>query len=233
MIYPMYHNNTFADDLKQSCIDTWNKILNHTFLTEISTNALPIGKFIFYLKQDRIFLIEFCSFLQAVKQKSHDDVHLAELFDKLLCSTINFEMQMQNQILNSLGISSDSSLNSIPSTTTLSYTSYLRKVSLLSSSSPADNMGIIVSAMAPCPWTYFEIAEKLSRYNIENHTYRKWVQFYSSRESYVQVEDLKNILCALAKESTNKDKLAMKRYFATACNYELLFWDMAYNTTTT
>jgi thiaminase (transcriptional activator TenA) len=225
------HHNTFADDLKQSCIDTWNKILNHQFLIEISANALPISKFIFYLKQDRIFLIEFCSFLQAVKQKFHDDVHLAELFDKLLCSTINFEMQMQNQILNSLGISPDSSLNSIPSTTTLSYTSYLRNVSL--SSSAADNMGKIVSAMAPCPWTYFEIAEKLSRYNIENDTYRKWVQFYSSSESFMQVEDLKKILCALAKEASNKDKLVMKKYFATACNYELLFWDMAYNTTTT
>jgi thiaminase (transcriptional activator TenA) len=226
----MYHN-TFADDLKQSCIDSWNKILNHTFLIEISTNALPIDKFVFYLKQDLIFLIEFCNFLQAVKQKSHDDVHIVELFDKLLCSTINFEMQMQNQILNSLGISPDSSLNSIPSTTTLSYTSYLRNVSL--SSSAADNMGKIVSAMAPCPWTYFEIAEKLSRYNIENDTYRKWVQFYSSSESFMQVEDLKKILCALAKEASNKDKLVMKKYFATACNYEFLFWDMAYNTTTT
>ena len=65
---------------KQSCIGTWNKILNHTFLIEISTNALPIDKFIFYLKQDHIFLIEFCSFLQAVKQKTHD-VHLAHWFD--------------------------------------------------------------------------------------------------------------------------------------------------------
>jgi thiaminase/transcriptional activator TenA len=223
------HHNTFAEDLKQSCIGNWNKILNHTFLIEISTNALPIDKFIFYLKQDRIFLIEFCSFLQALKQKS-DDVNLAELFDKLLCSTINFEMQMQNQILNSFGISPDSSLNSIPSTTTLIYTSYLRNISLLSSA--ADNMGKIVSAMTPCPWTYFEIAEKLSRYDIENDTYRKWVQFYSSSDSLMQVEDLKNILCALAKEASNKNKLLMKRYFATACNYELLFWDMAYNSTT-
>ena len=220
------HHNTFADDLKQSCIGTWNKILNHTFLIEISTNALPIDKFIFYLKQDRIFLIEFCSFLQAVKQKSND-VHLAKWFDSLLYSTINFEMQMQNEILKSLGISPDSSLNSIPSTTTLSYTSYLRNVSLSSS----ENMGKIVSAMAPCPWTYLEIAEKLSRYNIENCIFRKWLQFYSSSDSFMQVEDLKNIPCALAKEASNKDKLVMKRYFATACNYELLFWDMAYNST--
>ncbi len=30
----------------------------------------------------------------------------------------------------------------------------------------------------------------------------------------MQVKDLKNILCALAKEASNKDKLLMKRYFA-------------------
>ena len=221
------HHNTFADDLKQSCIDTWNKILNHTFLIEIATNALPRDKFVFYLKQDRIFLIEFCSFLQAVKRKSHD-VHIAEWLDSLLYSTINCEMQMQNQIFNSLGISPDSILNNIPSRTTLSYTSYLRNVS----SSSAESMGKLVSAMAPCPWTYLEIAEKLSRHGIKNDTYKKWVQFYSSGDSLMQVEDLKNILCGLAKEASNKDKLVMKRYFATACNYELLFWDMAYNSTT-
>jgi thiaminase len=71
----------------------------------------------------------------------------------------------------------------------------------------------------------------LSRYNIENCIFREWLQFYSSSESCIQVKDLKNILCALAKEASNKDKLVMKRYFATACNYELLFWDMAYNST--
>jgi thiaminase len=50
-------------------LDSYLELHYHTFLIEISTNALPIEKFVFYLKQDRIFLIEFCSFLQAVKQK--------------------------------------------------------------------------------------------------------------------------------------------------------------------
>ena len=41
--------------------------------------------------------------------------------------------------------------------------------------------------------------------------------------------DLKKILCVLADEEANdKYKLAMKKHFATACRYELLFWDMAY-----
>ncbi len=37
------------------------------------------------------------------------------------------------------------------------------------------------------------------------------------------------MLDALGKEVNEKDKMVMKNHFATACKYEYLFWDMAYN----
>jgi thiaminase/transcriptional activator TenA len=134
-------------------------------------------------------------------------------------------MQMQTQILDILRISSGTNLKGMfPSTatTTLNYTSYLRQISSTGS------MGEIVSAMAPCPWTYFEIAEKLSK-NTFKEWFKKWVQFYSSEESSRQVKEIKMMLDALGKEANEKDKMAMKNHFATSCNYECLFWDMAYN----
>jgi thiaminase/transcriptional activator TenA len=87
--------------------------------------------------------------------------------------------------------------------------------------------------MAPCPWTYLEIAEKLAKsHHVQNNKiYKKWVQFYSSDESRRQTNHLKNILCVLVDDrasSDDKDRLAMKKHFATACKYEFLFWDMAY-----
>ena len=41
-----------------------------------------------------------------------------------------------------------------------------------------------------------------------------------------QVNELKKVLCILADDKNNK--MAMKKHFASACNYEFLFWDMAY-----
>jgi thiaminase/transcriptional activator TenA len=223
---------TFSDALRQHSIETWNKILNHSFITEISMDVLLLDRFTFYLKQDNIFLQEFCNFLQVAKEKSNSP-KVREWFEELIFSTINFEMQMQTQILNMLGISSsETNLEGIfPSTTTttttttttLNYTSYLRKISLTGS------MGEIVSAMAPCPWTYFEIAEKLSKSYIQREIYKKWIQFYSSKQSYRQVKEIKMMLDALSKEASKKEKIAMKNSFATACKYECLFWDMAYN----
>lgn len=224
---------TFADELKLSVMETWQKILNHKFVNEIYNGTLPTDKFIFYLEQDRIFLDEFCRFLTVLKQRSYNNVDLVKLFDNILNSTVNFEIKMQDQIIaDSANLSLSSPPPSLdirrnhrllPSKTTLEYTFYLRQVSSNGS------MGECVSAMIPCPWTYFEIAQKLSKSDLirNNIVYKKWARFYSSDESYKQVNDLKKILCVLADEEANdKDKLTMKKHFATACRYELLFWDM-------
>jgi thiaminase len=62
---------------------------------------LPPNKFVFYLKQDRYFLEEFSRFLDSAKQKT-SDTKLKEWLDSLYLSTVDFEIKMQKQLLNSL-----------------------------------------------------------------------------------------------------------------------------------
>ena len=62
----------FADTLKQHSIDTWQKILSHRFVMELSSEILPVDKFVFYLRQDHYFLEEF-EFLHPAKQKANDN----------------------------------------------------------------------------------------------------------------------------------------------------------------
>jgi len=93
---------SFADTLKQHSIDTWQKILSNRFVMELSGELLPLNKFVFYLRQDHYFLEEFSKFLDSAKQKTNDN-KLKEWLDSLYLSTINFEMEIQRQLLNSLG----------------------------------------------------------------------------------------------------------------------------------
>jgi len=98
---------------------------------------LPPNKFVFYLKQDRYFLEEFSRFLDSAKQKT-SDTKLKKWLDSLYLSTVDFEIKMQKQLLNSL-TSLSSSSNSIanavncdiiiPSKTTFDYTCYLNHTS--------------------------------------------------------------------------------------------------------
>jgi thiaminase/transcriptional activator TenA len=129
---------------------------------------------------------------------------------------------MQNEILYQLednpefiGVSAEE--------TTLKYTSYIKRVS------DSKNLAIIVSAMAPCPWTYYEISEALIKTNIKTEYYKRWVRFYSSKESEEQLNQIKNIMNKLANSVDGSKKIEMKNNFSISCNYELEFWNMAYS----
>ena len=146
----MASNISFSEDLKHNNIDKWNKILNHRFVIEIAEDILPISKFIFYLKQDRIFLESFCNLLAAASRISIDKETKA-WFESLIDNTTRDEMQMQNEILHQLeenlefiGVSAEK--------TTHDYVTYLERVS------ESKALAIIMAAMAPCPWTYYEIS---------------------------------------------------------------------------
>src|ERR1044071_2629015 len=91
----------FADKLRQCSIEIWQSILNHRFITELSSNTLPINKFLFYLKQDHYFLEEFSKFLQSAKQKTINK-QMNQWLDGLYISTVHFEMEMQRQMLRSI-----------------------------------------------------------------------------------------------------------------------------------
>lgn len=215
-----------ADEIKQHNIKYWNDLLNHKFILEMAADSLPTEKFAFYLRQDQIFLKEFCAFLLIAKQKSSDQ-KLKIWFDNLYHSTIDFEMQMQRELLLSLGISdiynnATTAISMAPAT--LDYISFLRQVSL-----SAENLEGIVSAMAPCPWSYLEIAQKLCKGEIKNDVYFKWIQFYSSNESQQQVKELKSILSGLYDKAEDITKRTMEQYFGAACKYEYDFWEAAYN----
>jgi thiaminase/transcriptional activator TenA len=57
-----------------------------------------------------------------------------------------------------------SNLYVLPSKITIEYITYLKRVSSKGS------IGEIVSAMAPCHWTYLEIAEKLAKsHHVQNN----------------------------------------------------------------
>ena len=166
----------------------------------------------------------------AAKQKSSDQ-KLRIWFENLYHSTIDSEMQMQRELLLSLGISNIDN-NATTSTSamamasaTLNYISFLKQIS----SSSTKNLEVLVSAMAPCPWSYLEIAQKLSKSDIKMDVYCKWIQFYSSKESQQQIEELKNILSRLYDRAGESTKRIMKQHFGAVCKYEYDFWKMAYN----
>ena len=169
-------------------------------------------------------MTEFCKLLQTSANIANTTEEI-ELFENLINNTTMFEIKMQEEIMDSIGIGTKPYPEFIQyATTTSNYVSFLK------SAKETNDLGIFVSAIAPCPWTYFEIASKLTKVAVKTPVYKKWIQFYSSKESQKQVSDIKELLNRLAMQTynNNQKKLILMKYFTTACNYELDFWNMAY-----
>lgn len=223
------YSSLVVEKLKQPCIAEWNLLLdynNNRFIAEMTNDCLPVEKFIFYLMQDHAFLKEFCSFLRRLRD-AVGDPSLKTWLESLHQSTVDHEMQMQKQLLVSLGLSEEDIETIVPAEATKNYISFLRKVSASTSIEEK------VSVMAPCPWSYHQIALKMltsCRENkIRNKVYRRWVKFYASQESQQQVEYLKGVLGQLYFNADKANKLIMERSFCAACRQEYSFWKMAYN----
>jgi thiaminase/transcriptional activator TenA len=226
--------SSMAEILRHRCSAKWKLLLdyeNNKFIAEMTDDSLPIDKFIFYLKQDHIFLKEFCSFL--ANARAAEEPSLKRWLGELHYNTINYEMQMQKKVLDSLELSGGINIFSSSSSAakaTLNYISFLKKVSV------SRSVEEMVSAMAPCPWSYLEIAQKIlmiscsnGQNKIRTEAYQKWIEFYSSKESQQQVEYLKSLLGTLYENASKSKKLVMEYHFSIACQYEHDFWKMAYN----
>ena len=131
-------------------------------------------------------------------------------------------MPMQLKLINHFE-SGFRSIGVSPEKCTQNYVSYLEKVS------DSADLALMLSAMAPCPWTYYEISSALERKNIKSEGFRQWIKFYSSKESSKQVIDIRRLLDKLARNSSEEKKRDMKNYFSVSCNHELEFWNMAYS----
>ena len=129
---------------------------------------------------------------------------------------------MQNEILHQfeenlefIGVSAEK--------TTHDYVTYLERVS------ESKDLGIIVSTMAPCPWTYYEISVALIKRDIKTEAFKQWIRFYSSKESRKQISQIIELMNKLARNANEKKKIDMKNHFSISCNHEIGFWNMAYS----
>lgn len=217
------HTIIIAVRIRQKYINDWNALLSNKFIAEMANDSLPLKKFIFYLRQDHLFLKEFCTFLKNAREKVAE-ADMKQFFDSVYKGTVNYEMPMQSDLLSSLGISAEES-EIKQARATSSYVSFLRNTS------SSGRVNIMISAMAPCPWSYLEIAERLSHHSsmIGTEAYRRWIQFYASEESKLQVKELKAILGRVYHKSNQATKKLMEQHFATACKHEHNFWEMAYS----
>ncbi|MGO4375649.1 thiaminase II, partial [Paenibacillus sp. MCAF20] len=169
--------NRFSDRLYRSAEEIWSKSHAHPFLTELRDGTLDPERFIYYLKQDYVYLIDYAKMFAIGSMKARDLDTMVK-FAELLHSTLNVEMELHRQYAERFGVTREALAQTRPSPTTVAYTKYLLDTA---SQGPLSE---VVAALLPCMWSYREIGVAYSKVPgaLDHPLYREWILMYSSEE---------------------------------------------------
>lgn len=213
----------FSDNMRRECAVIWDTEHNHPLVTGIGDGTLELDKFRYYMRQDYIYLIDFCRVIALAAAKT-PDVEDMGWFAKLLDETLNTEMALHVSFCEDFGISEEELLATQPSPTTQAYTRFLLQVAYRGS------VGEISSAILPCMWGYSEIGQMLHDRGLPEDAplYARWIEMYNSEEFADLAAQLRGFLDRIAEDCGNDELDRMRDAFVKGSQYEYMFWDAAW-----
>ena len=213
----------YSDDLRRMGASMWETEQNHPFVTGIGDGSLPLENFRHYMRQDYIFLIEYCRAISLAVAKA-PTVEDMGWFAKLIHETLNTEMALHVGFCADFGISKEDLLATKPSPTTVGYTNHMIQTGFSGSA------GEIATVILPCAWGYCEIGQMLADRGAPESQplYGRWIEMYNSPEFEELAAWLRSFVDRIAKDAGEEELARMKRAFMISSQYEYMFWDAAY-----
>lgn len=216
--------NNLSKILKDENYNNWRRAnFDHPFVQELGKGILPLNKFQYYLKQDYVFLINYCKVLALAASKSPSE-SMMKRWVSLLNETLNSEMDLHRNFCKDFGISISNLEKTIADTSTKNYCDFLIE------NANQNSEKFIAVSLLPCQWGYQEIAQNFVKNKFETESFHKiWIDSYSSQEYQDVTNWLINHVDEIGKNSNNKEVEKYKQLFRSGIEYEIGFWDSAWN----
>ncbi len=211
----------FRELLKQAAQPIWDAILAHPFLKALGEGTLPHDRFLYFIRQDYLYLFEFARVLCLGGSKA-EDLETLEMFAKHAANTVAVERVMHAGLMQRLGLMADDLLDAERTPTTQAYTRHLLAVAR------EGTLGEIVAAVLPCYWIYQEVGRHLGTCQPADPIYRDWIRAYGSDAFADLVRQQLNLADRLGARAPGHESRRMTEYFIQSSRYEYLFWDDAY-----
>ena len=221
----MSYGNVFKL-LKEENKENWILYTNHDFLQKLSQGTLKEEKFLNYLIQDYLFLIQFSKAWSLAILKS-DNLEEMKIAASTVNDLINFEMELHISLCANYGISKSDLENADEENQNIAYTRYVLELGY------SGDLLDLLSSLAPCVLGYGEIGINYKNSNPKISMYQKWIDTYSSKEYQDVCKNVSNLIdqafmLRLGDNfvSTYKWK-KVNKIFNKATLLEVDFWNMA------
>lgn len=195
----------------------YEAILELPFIRELIDGTLPREKFIFYLRQDSLYLRNYSRVLSHIASRM-PEADLTELFLHFAQDSVSVEREMHAGYIAAAGGASEMS----PACAL--YTSVQRAQAL-------EDVAVEAASVLPCFKVYLDCGRHIlgRTKSLDGHPYGQWIATYADEsfaEATAKAIDACNRLAASASEETRE---AMTRMYVLCTRLEWMFWDSAYN----
>lgn len=215
----------FTDRLFDNVQPIWRENHQHPFVQELGQGILEREKFIYYMKQDYVYLIEYAK-LFAMGVVKATDLETMGKFAEITQETLHVEMALHRKFAAEFGITEEELEATKPTPVNVAYTTYM--LNAAQNGSLAD----LVACLLPCAWDYWEIGKLLRRQygdRLLHNPYAQWIETYDSEAFGEGAKWLIELMDQLAEGKPERELAMLEKHFQTTSKYEYLFWDMNYH----
>ena len=210
----------FSDQLWQSITPIYRAILDHPFIAELTSGTLSRERFVFYMKQDALYLQDFSRALALAGVRSPAVADL-QAFLSYASGAIVVERALHEGYFRDF----DATLDVDMAPACFTYSHFLLSTAALGSYPEA------IAALLPCFWIYRDVGREIyarSAGSLAANPYARWIETYAGDDFDASVQRAIEITDRVAADASAADRQRMRRAFETCSRLEWMFWDSAY-----
>jgi thiaminase/transcriptional activator TenA len=214
---------TFSDHLHALAEPVWRAQHEHPFVRGIGTGTLDLERFGHWVRQDYLFLIEYCRLFGLAAARAPDLATLTRFAD-LLSATATREMALHRACAAEFGIDEAGLEAETMTPSTRAYTDFLVRVAA------TGDFAELAAALLPCMWGFSEIGQRLRAGGLPAEPrYARWIEMYADPEFAELAAWCRALVDRLAEGASADQRRRMEDAFLTSSRYELRFWEASYN----
>jgi len=213
--------NSFSELAWQRTAGLRKAVHELPFNTELATGKLSPERFRGYIIQDAIYLGQYSRTLAIAGAKAPDGPALRAFVQSAL-EAVSVEQALHERYLAEFGVDPAQLGSAEPSPDCLAYTSFLVATAY------HDPWDVLVAALLPCFWIYWDVGCAIAKRTEPQNPYRAWIETYADESFGAAVRQVIAITDRAAAAAPLATQTRMLTAFIRSSQYEWLFWDGAY-----
>lgn len=208
--------------LKDATAPTVKSILRHPFIVDLTAGTLSQDAFGRYIAQNYLYLGAYAGALASIAAR-WPEPDMITFFSRRSAYTVESEQAFAAGLMKEVDLDPAVVSGASPTPAGLGYATFIKQAAAL------EPIPVALAAMLPCYIVYNDVAKHLVTAGSPTPSYQRWIEMYVGESFEDGVSGVQQALDVAADGATDATVERMFDHVLTACRYEWLFWESAYN----